>query len=382
MSVTTQLNNGAQYEFIGQYDTARLDNILTTERDEFSTFPMTFPRARFAVKLYRVTYASVIPEQSNRPTSATGLLAIPETGETKMPMVSYQHGTVYLKPQVPSFPEESYETRLMLAQFAGQGYIVIGADYFGMGLSPEQNGYIVKASQQQACLDMYFAARAILDKENIAVTDWFLNGWSQGGFVTMAFLEKLEQLKLAVRAVSTASAPTDLLATLSALLYHPRKIDSAWDPILIILSAFSFEEYYGIPGLAWGLFQPDQYETVRKIYFQDPAMQESDIPSDFLKLLRPEYADPQYFARSAYGKLARATEAYRWLIQTPVRNYYGEIDQVLSAELAKLPMRYQQGMGSDMVQALSAGPQADHRGTFVYAAAESKKWFDELRATK
>ena len=48
-------------------------------------------------------------------------------------MISYQHGTVYGKQEVPSFPDQSPETQLMIAQFAGQGYIVIGADYFGMG---------------------------------------------------------------------------------------------------------------------------------------------------------------------------------------------------------------------------------------------------------
>jgi len=39
----------------------------------------------------------------------------------------------------------------MIAEFAGQGYAVIGADYFGKGLSPEADSYLVKASTQQAC---------------------------------------------------------------------------------------------------------------------------------------------------------------------------------------------------------------------------------------
>ncbi|MGC7960629.1 alpha/beta hydrolase, partial [Salmonella enterica] len=70
--------------------------------------------------------------------------------------------TVYERQQVPSFPEQSPETQLMIAQFAGQGYALIGADYFGMGISSEPEGYMVKGSHQQATYDMLLAARSVL----------------------------------------------------------------------------------------------------------------------------------------------------------------------------------------------------------------------------
>ena len=66
-----------------------------------------------------MTYSSVIPERGNKPTIASGLLAIPEDSGTSLPLVSYQHGTVYGKQEVPSFPQQSPETQLMIAQFAG-----------------------------------------------------------------------------------------------------------------------------------------------------------------------------------------------------------------------------------------------------------------------
>lgn len=80
----------------------------------------------------------------------------------------------------------------MIAQFAGQGYMLIGADYFGMGISSEPEGYMVKASHQQATYDMVMASRAVLNQMKIGSDKLFLSGWSQGGFVTMAMLEKLE----------------------------------------------------------------------------------------------------------------------------------------------------------------------------------------------
>ncbi|SJM34955.1 conserved hypothetical protein [Mesorhizobium delmotii] len=110
----------------------------------------TYSPARNAVRLYRVTYSSIVPERGNKPTTATGLIAVPDRDGTSFPMISYQHGTAYGKQEVPSFPDQSPETQLMIAQFAGQGYVLVGADYFGLGDSDEPEGYLVKGSHQQA----------------------------------------------------------------------------------------------------------------------------------------------------------------------------------------------------------------------------------------
>ncbi len=93
---------GVSYELIGTYSTERLNAVLTTELKEFSSYAVTYPAARTGVKLYRVTYASVVPEQGGRATVASGLLAVPEVAAAGNPVVSYQHGTVFSKTEVPS----------------------------------------------------------------------------------------------------------------------------------------------------------------------------------------------------------------------------------------------------------------------------------------
>ncbi len=96
--------SGVTYELIDRWDTDRLNRILQVETPKFSGIPVTYTPARNAVRLYRVTYPSVVPERGNKPTVATGLLAIPDSKDTNFPLVSYQHGTVYGKQEVPSFP--------------------------------------------------------------------------------------------------------------------------------------------------------------------------------------------------------------------------------------------------------------------------------------
>lgn len=368
--------SGVSYEFLARWDVDKLNRILTTDTPTFAGIPVSYTPARNAVRLYRVRYASVVPERGNRPTVATGLVAVPDTGEASFPMVSYQHGTVYGKQQVPSFADQSPETQLMLAQFAGQGYVLVAADYFGLGESSEPEGYMVKASHQQATYDMLMAAHAVLADLKVATPKLFLAGWSQGGFVTLAMLEKLENAKIPVTAAVTASAPADIFVALNGFLAFPRKIDADWVPTLFILSAFSFENYYGVPGLARSLLTDDYYELSRKAYERLP-FDASQVPTELRKIIRPEYFDAQFFANSAYGRLVAATQAYRWVVKTPVRTFYGETDEAIRTELGQLPMTYQKALGNDRVEAISTGATS-HRGTFAKAVPLWKSSFDGL----
>lgn len=370
------VSSGISYQLIGRWDVDKLNQILTKDTPAFAGITETYTPATNPVRLYRVTYPSVIPERDSRPTVATGLIAVPEITQTALPLVSYQHGTVYGRQEVPSYPDQSPETQLMIAQFAGQGYLLIGADYFGMGSSTEPEGYMVKASHQQATTDMLTASREVIADMKLSDTGLYLAGWSQGGFVTMAMLEKLERDGVPVKATATASAPLDVFAALNGFLNFPRKNDAVWVNSLFILSSFSFENYYGIPGLARSLFTDETYELARKAYVREPV-DPAAIPTDLKKLIRPEYFDAQYFAASAYGRLIAETQAYRWVIKTPVRNYYGDTDEAITVGVAKMAQNYQSAMGAGnpMAEAVSTG-NTSHRGTFARAVPQWKIWFD------
>lgn len=369
-----RIASGVQYEPLGRWDVDKLNRILTVDTPRFAGVDVQYTPARNAVRLYRVTYPSVVPERGNKPTIATGLLAVPDTDDATFPMLSYQHGTVYGKQEVPSFPEQSPETQLIIAQFAGQGYVVIGADYFGLGGSAEGEGYMVKGSHQQATYDMLTASRAVLEALKLTTTKLFLTGWSQGGFVTLAMLERLEGIGMPVAAAATASAPADVSAALNGFLSFPRKNDASWITTLFILSSFSFENYYAVPGLARSVLRDEFYEMSRKAYAREP-IDPTGVPTDLRKLIRPEYFDPSFFAASAYGRLVAQAQSYRWVVRTPVRTFYGEADEAIRTELGQLPMLYQRAIGNDRVDAVSTGPTS-HRGTFATAVPQWKAWFD------
>jgi pimeloyl-ACP methyl ester carboxylesterase len=295
-------------------------------------------------------------------------------------VVSYQHGTVFSKTEVPSHPDESMETRLEIAQFAGQGYIVIAADYFGKGLSPETDSYTVKATTQQACLDMLLAAQAIVPELGVQMGPLFLSGWSQGGWGTMVFLNKLESLGIPVKAVAVASAPVDLYATVNRWVHAPAAIDAVYLPAVQLLQLYAYEEYYGMPGLAQSTIKPEYQETAQALYLNQITYEEAapQLPTRIDDLLQDDFMAASSIGNDRYYRILQDNNAYRWRMSTPVHTYYGDIDEVVPEAIATLPVGYEQIMGGATVTAVASGSEGDHRGNFVFALADQKKWFDAL----
>ena len=372
---------GVKYELIGTYSIEKLNQILTTELTAFCSYPVTYPKARYAVKLYRVIYPSVIPEQNNRPTVASGLLAVPEGGAETMPVVSYQHGTVFSKTAVPSIPDESMETRLVVAQFAGQGYVVVAADYFGKGSSSELDSYLVKASTQQACLDMLLSAKAVSAELKVKWGPLFLTGWSQGGWATMAFLNKLESVDIPVKAAATAAAPDDLFAIINRWLHAPEDGDAVFIPGLIALQINAYEEYDGLPGLAHAMIKPQYESAARDLFLNKIGWEKAStlLPKHLADMLQDDVVAASSVGNSRYWQICQDNQVYRWRSKTPLRSYYGDVDEVIPPFIAELPVGYQKVMGGAETVGVAVTNKANHRGTFVYAVADEKTWFDSLQ---
>jgi pimeloyl-ACP methyl ester carboxylesterase len=374
--------SGVTVEPIATWDQARLERIMTTELVEngfgvAGCFPHQAPTT--GVRLYRMTYPSVIPELHNRPTVATGLVAIPEKPLPGTPIVCYQHGTVFSKDEVPSNPENSTETRLMVAQFAGHGYVVVAADYFGKGGSAEGDSYLVKASTQQACVDMLFTAKALLGAMGIAPGPLFLSGWSQGGWATLVLLQHLESLGAPVAATATASAPCDVYTTVSRWINNPQPIDTPWLTGVCALQ-LNAQEHYLQPGLVDVAIKPQYVQACRDLYANRIGWPEfsTRVPKLVRDMLTPAFVESSRMAESDYWRRLQDAQGYRWRACTPIHVYWGAKDEVVPPFIAQLPEGFQRIVGGAPTQAIPAGDEADHRGTFLFAARHQKAWFDGI----
>lgn len=382
--------SGTACQEIGIYSVDRLNQILSKEVPaQLSDYPVTYPAARFAVKLYRITYHSVIPEMGNRPTLASGLLAVPvvvpQDKPPPFPVVSYQHGTVFSKTDVPSDPDASMEIRLILAQFAGQGYIVVAPDYFGKGSSVEPDSYLTKASTQQACLDMLTAAKTASTTMHDTWGPLFLTGWSQGGWATMVFLNRLESEGIPVTAAAPICGPMDLFAIINHWIHAPATTDSVFIPELLALQLHACEHYYKIKGLTATAIRPEYQAAARDLYENKltwPGLLKK-FPPHLAEMLNPGFIATSSLGKGRYWEKVQQNQAYRWRSTTPVHCYYGKVDEVVPTFIAQLPIGYQKVMnGSETTAVEVTGVKANHHGAFVKAVAEEKKWFDSFLGSK
>ena len=426
---------GAHYQYLKTVTVDQLDEVLSTGTQDFyketsanvwtpvdppidpaswwAGYQMpSFATADHAVNLYRVAYNSTIPEQGNRPTLAYGLVAIPVGATGPLPVVSYQHGAVIYKGTVPSQYSRSFETQLNVAQFGGQGYAVIAADYFGVGNSLENDGYISKASQQQACLDMYYASTKLLEAQGHPVSDLFLAGWSQGGLVTLDFLEKLQSLPtpITVTGAGTASAPGNVQLTSNAWYFNPRLYTDPNQPetpddtglsAVGTLSNFSITGYAGYPDSPLQMLGVN-YEAARAVYMREftqlldrsPARGWSGfavvrdyldpviLPYSMQQLIAPQYigtANEPAFAQTIYAQLLASSGAGQIYLNSPLQMWYGLQDQAIPTPAGIAVYDWQtSSFGSTTVTA-TAVPWGNHHGTFLYAVAGELGYFNGLR---
>jgi pimeloyl-ACP methyl ester carboxylesterase len=364
---------------IEEIRTARLTEFLSTATIKADAYVNRLQQPQNAVILYRVTYKSIIPEQGNRSTTATGLVAIPLSSNRQLPVISYQHGTVFGKNQVPSNLPASYETMFMVLQFASQGYVLFAPDYFGLGsTSPESNSYFVRYSTEQACLDLYRAGQKVLAAENVTMSKFFINGWSQGAYNTMLFLRRLEQENIPVKAAFTAAAPVDPPQFVARGLFNPRPFDAPYAAAALCNKIFSIEKYNNLSGISTAYIRPKYYNPAKdfhefKISFEQlldtvPVQLDSVFTAQF-------YKDARGISAPFWNILANS-EAYRWLSPTPLRAYYGMKDEAVPDFIASMAVDYMARLGKQNGQAINAGAEADHRATYIESLADAKSWID------
>lgn len=374
------------YQLIGTYDAERLQKIVTTELDAFVAVRNTivFPKAANGVKLYRVSYMTVVPEMGNKPVQASGLIAVPDTGRGRYPVVSYQHGTVFSRDEVPSFLEKSMETRLMVAHLAGNGYVVVAPDYIGKGVSQEPDSYMARESTVQACVDMLAASRNVLGALGVVPEELFLSGWSQGAWSTMVFRKRLEEMGVAVTAAATACTPTDPYVLMTRWTVGSTPLDAAWLPGIAALFINSYERYYGLQGFSRTAIRSEYWQTAKDFYENRIGWDEASkvFPATVKELLQDEFARESATVGNRFYRQLFDNQAYRWRYATPTRFYYGKIDEAVPPYVATATVEYQKAVGGASAEAVYAGDNADHRGTFIFGVRDQKAWFDGLRANK
>jgi pimeloyl-ACP methyl ester carboxylesterase len=378
---------------ISTYDVFNENNVAPNFQDSLG--------ANNGVKFYRLIYRTFAPE-TGRHKRVSGLLAIPKVEDSKLPMISWQHGTILDPKDAPSMLvnrdrivtgpggiPRSAETLFNVVRLSGNGYILSAADYIGNGRSKATQAYAVKDATNQTIGDMLKASNAVVSRLGYRTDKLMLNGWSQGGLNTQWLGSKLQNSTNAPVRMSAVSAPSDLAAVLSYWT-NDYPGNPPWLTSLTPLILGSYQKYYGIKDLMAKAVKPKYLETAHKIYQKKIDWSQVEEPKDGEGLLglpsRPRdmltgaFLDEFDAGKGKFYRMAAENTTLEGRFSEPSRFYGGDADTVVPTwSSITLPVEHQQQLGSDLATGINVGPDATHRGTFLdslFGTQSILPWFN------
>lgn len=273
--------------------------------------------ASYAVDIRKIEYLT--PDKNGVLQKASGVIALP-IKTTTSPILSYQHATIFRNAEAPTSvmndPSKSIETIL-----ASQGMIVVSADYLGYGSTQGQSHpYLLREPSANVVIDLLQAAKDWLVFSQTGMTDDLLmTGYSQGGYVTMAALQKIEAEfnDLSVSAVTMGGGPYDLTTTLDELLRG--------------LNVPSFLQDFVIDILEDNLIPNNADVTIDRTFLE------------------------RFFDGDTQDNV------HNWLPSIPVKLFHGQDDEAVPVEAAYSTQNAMQALGADIELILCTQSPAKHR---------------------
>jgi hypothetical protein len=352
----------------------------TIEKENLDYIPGLTPQ--YDVRAYYILYSTV--DSQGDSTVASGMCFIPDTDSCDFfPLISYQHGTILKKSDVPS----RLNGESLIGQiFCSMGNICLCPDYIGLGDSPGLHPYCHGESEATAVVDFIRAARSMI-ADSLLIHDnsqVFLTGYSQGGHATMAAHKYIEENNLMSEINVVASAPCS----------GPYHISGAQSEMI-----FNTPDYPSPGYLIYILFA---YDLVYDNIFDVPAeVLQSPYDVTIPPYLNGNYSTSQlnnalpdslhlFLADSFYQQVIDDmddkllpfwqnlidNDNHDWIPQTPVRMYYCSGDEQVSYMNSVNADSAMNANGAPDVQSVDVYPPYGHGDCGLPAIVNAYYWFE------
>lgn len=166
----------------------------------------------------RVQYETI--DVAGNPTTASGLVVVPNDSPCPQDLMVYCHGTIFDKDAAPSdvSPFNPVTEVLFGLLYGGNGYLTVLPDYLGLGEgSPGFHLFVNEQTEASATIDLMQAARNLANATNVPLTNKaFISGYSQGGHAGMSTFKALQAAGGAgfdLKSAGLGSGPYDLSTT-------------------------------------------------------------------------------------------------------------------------------------------------------------------------
>jgi acetyl esterase/lipase len=355
-------------DLLGRFSAKQVRAYLTEAK-----FPV--PARAQGADLYAVVYRTVAVDGT--PTTASGVVALPQRSRKGLWTVVYEHGTLATKADAGSVSDGDGRTTPLM--FAAAGFAGVAPDYLGLGKGPGLHPYMDAASEASASADLLRAARELAGREGRTLSgDVLVTGFSQGGHAAMALSKELRaDPATRLRGVAPIAGPYDVKdAELPALLDD--RLDPHSATFYLAYWTVSMNRLHGLYG------SPSEV-------FRDPGVEKLfDGGHSFEEIVAGLPASPRDLVTAAYleriakpsGTLLRALEANDatcagWRPGVRVKLFAARSDGDVAFTNSESCLRDLRASG--VKASLTDVGDVDHRTSAFRALPKVLDWFTALR---
>jgi hypothetical protein len=341
------------------------------------------PAALYDVNSYKIIYNTT--DIDGTPTTASGALMVPvNSGCDLFPLVSYSHGTVLERENVPSRNNnESFIPKIL----ASTGRIAVAADYLGLGDNPGLHPYLHAESQATASIDLMRAAREFIqDSLNVSLNgEVFVTGYSQGGHAAMATAKYIQDNSLNsefnIVGAGPASGPYNLSGTQAAVLVSDQPYSN---PGYVCYLLFGLNRVYGNIYNNYSDILKSPYDVIIPPYFDGTFPMDSvnaRLPaklSDFMQdTVLANFKNDSVGRTHPLWQALLKNDNYDWTPNFPMELYYCTLDEQVDFNNSIDAANQMTLNGSSSVVAVNQGA-LDHGGCVVPAIGGALSFFETL----
>ena len=356
------------------YTKPQIDSILTSQGVPAGIFTTTY-----GVRTYKLIYHTVAADSS--PTTASGLLIVPQGAPCKIPILSYQHNEITRKSDAPSRYKQEWYVGLAAASI---GFISVLPDYLGLGDGQGLHPFLHLQSQATATIDMIRAAKEIVDTTGAQPnSQLFLGGYSEGGYATMAAHQYI-QTYLGGQLHVTASAAIAGYYDMSGTMVQQ------------IISDSIYTQPYYLPYLLFGYNSVYHYYTADSdmlVYPYDSTLHplfngtksistiNAQMPNVPKHIMHQDQIDSiKNDSTNFLRVLLKKNDAYNWSPTSPLHLFFCNADEQVPYQNTVAAYQHFVQNGSTMVDTINAGPSYTHYLCAEFSVLIAIQLFTGLRS--
>ena len=281
--------------------------------------------ASYGAKMFSILYETV--DQFGDIVIASGMLVIPDDSTHAFPLISFQHGTQVKRESAPSMNGFNTLSQAM----ASSGFIYMEPDYLGLGQSDIFHPYHLKDVSAYTVIDMLRAVKHFCNQNNFIQFNeqLFLEGYSEGGYVTMAAVKEIEE-NLSDEFSITMSFPMAGAYDLSGVMVDLMLSEEVYpDPYYLPYFILTYIEKYEL-GEIEDFFKLEYANILPELFNGNHSggYINSHLPSIPIQMMTDEMVNdftnnPDFPFRLALQE----NDLYDWIPQSTMYLFHGIIDE-------------------------------------------------------